>query len=66
MMHWSDRRRRSQQHAETDKAAGKVVVQDKLISILVLLLSCLAWACAMFVPVWKVVDTSYLFRVSLV
>jgi hypothetical protein len=57
-MRWWDRA-----HHE-DTKADAVVMKDKLISTFVFILSCLAWSCAMFVPVWKVVDTSYLFRVS--
>jgi hypothetical protein len=56
-MRWLDR-------AHHDTQADAVVFKDKLISTFVFVLSCLAWSCAMFVPVWKVVDTSYLFRVS--
>jgi hypothetical protein len=59
MVYWLDRRA---QNADT-KADDAIVFEDKLISTLVLVLSCLAWASAMFVPAWKIVDTSYLFRV---
>jgi hypothetical protein len=37
---------------------------DCLISVFIVACSILAWACAMFVPAWKIVDVSYLFRVS--
>jgi len=38
--------------------------QDVLISVFVVLCSVLAWSCAIFVPAWKILDTSYLFRES--
>jgi len=45
-----------------DRNQSSKTAQDVLISVFVVLCSVLAWSCVIFVPAWKVIDTSYLFR----